>query len=188
MSDLERFRPFAYAIARPYFLPGADRDDVEQEAMIGVWKALRDYRPDGGMSLRSFVALCVRRQVITAVKTATREKHRGFLEAVRETPVEDDELSVLDALASPGADPAEILESREEALSLLRSIATELTPLERRALIGLANGYSYDELGPTLGGRVTRHRDGSPRYKRAENAVIRARQKLALPPTTRQAA
>lgn len=78
MTDLERFRPLAYAIARDYFLPGGDVDDVRQEAMIGVWKALRDYRPDGGKALPNFVALCVRRQLITAVKTATRVKHEAL--------------------------------------------------------------------------------------------------------------
>src|SRR5579872_5283145 len=73
---LERYRRFARAKARSYFLMGADDDDVEQEGLIGLYKAARDFRPERQASFRAFAELCVTRQVITAVKTATRRKHQ----------------------------------------------------------------------------------------------------------------
>lgn len=187
MSDLERFRPLAYAIARGYFLPGADEDDVRQEAMIGVWKGLRDYRPDRGTTLRSFVALCVRRQLITALKLARRGKHEVLNRAVYvDTPVagEEDELTQLGMLVAPGADPARIVEDREYVAAILDVVAHDLTPLERRALIGFANGRSYAEIAEEVGGGHTYWPDGRVRHKRVENALIRARTKLADPPTS----
>ena len=188
VSDLETFRPLAYAIARDYFLPGADVDDVRQEAMIGVWKALRDYRPDAGTTLRSFVAICVRRQCISAVKTATRAKHEVLNRAVyADRPVagEEDELTQLDMLVAPGADPARIVEDREQLAELLDVVAHDLSPLERRALIGLANGLSYEELREDAS--ELRSRSGGPSTsvapKSIDNALQRARRKLADPPT-----
>src|SRR5579884_2723648 len=75
-SLMERYRRFARSKARAYFLVGADADDVEQEGLIGLFKAARDYRPDREASFRAFAELCVTRQVITAIKTATRQKHQ----------------------------------------------------------------------------------------------------------------
>ena len=187
VSDLETFRPLAYAIARDYFLPGADVDDVRQEAMIGVWKALRDHDPERG-SLRAFVALCVRRQLITAVKLATAGKHRPLSRAVyADAPVagEEDDLTLLDLLVAPGADPARIVEDREQLRELLDVVAHDLSPLERRALIGLANGLSYEELREDAS--ELRSRSGGPSTsvapKSIDNALQRARRKLADPPT-----
>ena len=190
MTDLRRFRPLAYAIARDYFLPGADEDDVRQEAMIGVWKALRDYREGEGMSLRSFVALCVRRQLGTAVKIANQQNRRALNEAVRaDAPVagEEDELTLLDLLPAVGTDPVEILAAREEALRILRVVRDDLTPLERRALIGFTNGRTMLELAEEIGGNIL-FPDGRPRPKRVENAIVRARRKLADPTEAAQAA
>src|SRR3954453_8590059 len=73
---LERYRRFARAKSRGYFLVGADSDDIEQEGMIGLYKAARDFRPDRQSSFRAFAELCITRQVITAIKTATRQKHQ----------------------------------------------------------------------------------------------------------------
>src|SRR3954470_20183519 len=73
---LERYRRFARAKARGYFLVGADSDDIEQEGMIGLYKAIRDFRPDRQASFRAFAELCIPRQIITAIKTATRQKHQ----------------------------------------------------------------------------------------------------------------
>src|SRR5438128_9766297 len=73
---LERYRRFARSKARGYFLVGADSDDIEQEGMIGLYKAIRDFRPDRQASFRAFAELCITRQIITAIKTATRQKHQ----------------------------------------------------------------------------------------------------------------
>ena len=75
---LDRYRRFARAKARSYFLVGADRDDVEQEAMIGLYKAARDFRPEHEAAFRAFAELCITRQIITAIKTATRQKHQAL--------------------------------------------------------------------------------------------------------------
>ena len=72
---LQRYRRFARVKARGYFLVGGDRDDIEQEGLIGLFKAVRDYRPDREASFRGFAELCITRQIITAIKTATRQKH-----------------------------------------------------------------------------------------------------------------
>jgi RNA polymerase sporulation-specific sigma factor len=184
VSDIEAFRPLAYVIAREFFLPGADRDDLRQEAMIGVWKGLRDFREGQGTTRKSFVSLCVRRQLITAVKTATRDKHRAFNEALRDMPTAgDDDPTLLGMLASPGADPAHILEERERVETLLTAVAHDLTPLERRVLIAFVNGSTMREIAEEVGGTTARYPDGSPRPKRVENALERARAKLASPPT-----
>src|SRR3954447_6090563 len=73
---LERYRRFARAKARGYFLIGADSDDIEQEGLIGLYKAIRDFRPERQASFRAFAELCITRQIITAIKTATRHKHQ----------------------------------------------------------------------------------------------------------------
>src|SRR5512134_3641902 len=79
---IERYRRFARARSRSYFLVGADADDVEQEALIGLYKAVRDFRPEHQASFRAFAELCISRQVITAIKTATRQKHQALNHAV----------------------------------------------------------------------------------------------------------
>ena len=175
MNDLERWRPYALAISRAYFLPGAERADLEQEAMLGLFKALRDYRPDGGMSLRNFVALCVRRQVISAVKTATRQKHEPLTWAVRhETNEDGDELAAAELIPDPRADVVDLIAAREELGRIAGVVRDRLSPLERHALIGFATGHSYEDLGG---------------HKLIDNALQRARHKLSLvPPTPLQVA
>ncbi|HEV7887285.1 MAG TPA: sigma-70 family RNA polymerase sigma factor, partial [Acidimicrobiales bacterium] len=115
---LERYRRFARAKARGYFLVGADSDDIEQEGMIGLFKAARDFRPDRQASFRAFAELCITRQVITAIKTATRQKHQPLNQYVSISGVRggDDpgERSVEDLLDDHYvADPAETVISNE---------------------------------------------------------------------------
>ena len=171
IRKLEDFRPLAYRIATEFFLPGADDDDVRQEAMIGAWKGLRDYRESAGLSLRNFVALCIRRQLATAVKTARRQKHDALTFAVRRLENAEGEVAeVVDLIEDPRADVVDLLAYRE---ALEHMAAVRLSPIERHALLGIADGYSYAELGAD--------------FKRLDNAVQRARRKL-VPPTWLQAA
>src|SRR5437773_6145008 len=132
---LERYRRFARAKARGYFLVGADSDDIEQEGLIGLYKAARDFRPDRQSSFRAFAELCITRQVITAIKTATRQKHRPLNQYVSLSGVRggDDpgERTVEDLLDDHNvADPAEHVVSNERMNDMRRSMAEMLSGLE----------------------------------------------------------
>lgn len=187
LRDLASFEPLCRSIASEFFLPGGDQDDLLQEARIGAWKGLRDWRPDGGATLSGFVAMCIRRQCITAVKLARAGKHRVLDEALRADARvygEDESLALVDTLVAPGADPACIVEDRERVAAIIDAIATTLSPLERRALIGFVNGLSYAEIAAST---TDVPRRSSWRAARAEktidNALFRARRKLSDPPT-----
>src|SRR5215510_12598884 len=125
---LERYRRFARAKARNYFLVGADSDDIEQEGMIGLYKAARDFRPERQASFRAFAELCITRQVITAVKTATRQKHQPLNQYVSISGVRggDDpgERSVEEMLDGHHVgDPADTVVSNERMDAMRRSMA-----------------------------------------------------------------
>jgi RNA polymerase sporulation-specific sigma factor len=170
---LERYRRFARAKARGYFLIGADNDDIEQEGMIGLYKAARDFRPDRQASFRAFAELCITRQVITAIKTATRQKHQPLnqyvsISGVRgsDDPGERSVESLLDDHAMP--DPADEVVSKERMDNMRRSMAEMLSGLEVDVLRLYVEGKSYQEIGDQLGRHV----------KSIDNALQRIKRKL----------
>ena len=171
-------------IAARYFFAGGDRDDVAQEALIGLYKAVRDFDRAAGIPFGAFAALCIRRQVITAVKTANRIKHRAVTFAVT-GPLESEtgEFSdVVDMLEAPNADPVELLDGRRRAHLILRVVADDLSDLERDVLVGFANGETYVDTALRLGFPV-RPRTDHPtraRSKTVDNAIQRARRKIEL--------
>jgi RNA polymerase sporulation-specific sigma factor len=170
---LERYRRFARAKARSYFLVGADSDDIEQEGMIGLYKAARDFRSDRQSSFRAFAELCITRQVITAIKAATRQKHQPLNQYVSISGVRggDDpgERSVEDLLDDHRiADPADEVVSRERMASMRRSMAEMLSGLEVDVLRLYVQGKSYQEIGNRLGRHV----------KSIDNALQRIKRKL----------
>ncbi len=170
---LDRYRRFARAKARGYFLVGADSDDIEQEGLIGLYKAVRDFRPDRQASFRAFAELCITRQVITAVKTATRQKHQPLNQYVSISGVRgsDDanERSVEDLLEDHYiADPAETVVSNERMDSMRQSMAEMLSGLEVDVLRLYVEGKSYHEIGEHLGRHV----------KSIDNALQRIKRKL----------
>jgi RNA polymerase sporulation-specific sigma factor len=170
---LQRYRRFARAKARTYFLIGADSDDIEQEGMIGLYKAARDFRPDRQSSFRAFAELCITRQVITAVKTATRQKHQPLNQYVSLSGVRgsDDhaERSVEDLLEDHyESDPADTVVSQESLDSLRRVLVDVLSGLEVDVLRLYVEGKSYQEIGQRLG----RH------TKSIDNALQRIKRKL----------
>src|SRR5688572_12157508 len=170
---LERYRRFARAKARGYFLVGGDSDDIEQEGLIGLYKAARDFRPDRQASFRAFAELCITRQVITAVKTATRQKHQPLNQYVSISGVRgsDDasERSVEDLLEDHYiADPAETVVSNERMDSMRQSMAEMLSGLEVDVLRLYVEGKSYHEIGEHLGRHV----------KSIDNALQRIKRKL----------
>src|SRR5438105_6230215 len=156
---LERYRRFVRSKARGYFLVGADSDDIEQEGMIGLYKAARDFRADRQSSFRAFAELCITRQVITAIKAATRQKHQPLNQYVSISGVRggDDpgERSVEDLLDDHRiADPADEVVSRERMARMRRSMAEMLSGLEVEVLQLYVQGKSYQEIGERLGRHV----------------------------------
>src|SRR5436305_9233857 len=147
---LQRYRRFARAKARTYFLVGADADDIEQEGMIGLYKAARDFRPDRQSSFRAFAELCITRQVITAIKTATRQKHQPLNQYVSLSGVRgsDDpgERSVEDLLDDHYiADPAEEVVAAEGMDTMRQAMAEMLSGLVVDVLKLYVAGKSYQE-------------------------------------------
>jgi RNA polymerase sporulation-specific sigma factor len=142
--------------ASSYFLAGGDSEDLIQEGLIGLYKAIRDYRTDRESSFRNFAELCITRQIITAVKTATRNKHTPLNHYVSfSAPVgvgADDEAPTLEELiASPSVnDPAKQAISAEELRSLVGCLSTSLSQLESSVLALYLDGRSYDEIGRRL--------------------------------------
>src|SRR3954454_2043189 len=152
---LERYRRFARSKARSYFIVGGDADDIEQEGMIGLFKAARDFRPDRQSSFRAFAELCITRQVITAIKTATRQKHQPLNGYVSISGVRggDDpsERSVEDLLHDHHiGDPADEIISAERMDGLRATMADMLSGLEVDVLRLYVEGKSYQEISEHL--------------------------------------
>lgn len=178
---LDEARPQLIHIVREWFLPGADWDDLMQEARIGFAKAVRDFKGDGGASFRNFSTLCVRRSVITAVKTATRQKHEALNTAVSfAKPVVPGEVILEDILvAGDHGDPHLSLVRRQELQAVLETIVLDLSEREERAVLGRLVGLSYREIVeacPDLW-RETGSTWTPPR-KSVDNSLMRARAKL----------
>ena len=154
---IRRYTGFVRLKASSYFLAGGDSDDLIQEGLIGLYKAVRDFRTDRETSFRSFAELCVTRQIITAIKTATRFKHQPLNQYVSfsHTPAGQDtdgECTLGDAL--PGSavqEPSVVVISTEELQSLVGTLGTGLSRLESDALRHYLEGSSYEEMAEELG-------------------------------------
>jgi RNA polymerase sporulation-specific sigma factor len=154
---MRRYAGFVRLKASSYFLAGGDSDDLVQEGMIGLFKAVRDFRADKETSFRSFAELCVTRQIITAIKTATRYKHAPLNTYVSfsHTPAgqdSDGDCTLGDALPGPGVhDPSVCVISTEELQSLVFSLGSGLSKLESEALRLYLEGNSYEQMADDLG-------------------------------------
>jgi RNA polymerase sporulation-specific sigma factor len=153
---LRRYTGFVRLKASSYFIAGGDSDDLIQEGLVGLYKAVRDFRTDKETSFRSFAELCITRQIITAIKTATRFKHAPLNTYVSfsHTPAgqEDGDCTLGDALPGPAVDdPAICVISTEELQSLVFCLGTGLSPLESDALRLYLEGNSYEEMAEGLG-------------------------------------
>jgi RNA polymerase sporulation-specific sigma factor len=154
---IRRYTGFVRLKASSYFLAGGDNDDLLQEGLIGLYKAVRDFRSDKETSFRSFAELCVTRQIITAIKTATRFKHAPLNTYVSfsQTPAgqdPDSDVTLGDAL--PGShvhDPSVAVISTDELKSLVFCLGTGLSPLEADALRMYLEGSSYEDMAERLG-------------------------------------
>jgi RNA polymerase sigma-H factor len=153
---VRRYYGFVRLKASSYFLAGGDSDDLIQEGLVGLYKAIRDYRSDRESSFRNFAELCITRQIITAVKTATRNKHTPLNQYVSfaSTPSGDsgENDSTLDEML-PGSsvhDPVNQVISSEELQALVACLSTALSDLESRVLALYLDGHSYEEVGRRL--------------------------------------
>ncbi|HEX2031871.1 MAG TPA: RNA polymerase sporulation sigma factor SigH [Actinomycetota bacterium] len=172
---LERYRNFARMKARSYFLAGADKDDIVQEGMIGLYKAIRDFVPDRQASFRAFAEVCITRQIITAVKTATRQKHgplNSYVSLSKPLAGDDDaEWVLMDVLETPQvSDPAELVISNDELQSIKMAFAEILSRFETEVLHMYVEGKSYQEIADHLGRHV----------KSVDNALQRIKRKVEL--------
>jgi RNA polymerase sporulation-specific sigma factor len=178
---IRRYTGFVRLKASSYFIAGGEGDDLIQEGLIGLYKAVRDFRADKETSFRSFAELCITRQIITAIKTATRYKHAPLNTYVSfsQTPAgqDDGECTLGDALPGPGVDdPAVCVISTEELQSLVFCLGTGLSPLESDALRLYLEGNSYEEMAEELGCDT----------KTIDNALQRVKRKILAHQKTRE--
>src|SRR5919109_70186 len=179
---LRRYTAFVRLKASSYFLAGGDAEDLVQEGMIGLYKAIRDFRVEKETSFRSFAELCVTRQIITAIKTATRFKHQplnGYV-SFSHSPAGQDgdgDCTLGDALAGPSVDePSVCVISTEELQSLVFCLGTGLSRLESDALRLYLEGSSYEEMAAELGCDT----------KTIDNALQRVKRKVLNHQASRQ--
>jgi RNA polymerase sporulation-specific sigma factor len=169
---INKYRNFVRAKARTYFLIGADREDIIQEGMIGLYKAIRDFRPDKQASFKAFAELCITRQIITAVKTATRQKHiplNCYVSLNKPIFDEESDRTLLDVVGKDSSsDPEEMMINREEFMGIEDKMSEILSGLEMEVLSLYLDGRSYQEIAVDLNRHV----------KSIDNALQRVKRKL----------
>ncbi|MGH4120687.1 RNA polymerase sporulation sigma factor SigH [Clostridium sp.] len=169
---INKYKNFVKAKAKSYFLIGADKEDIYQEGMIGLYKAIRDFKADRLSSFRAFAEICVTRQIITAIKTATRQKHiplNTYISLNKPIYDEESDRTLLDVLSGAKiTDPEELVISREEVISIQNEIGEVLSELEMEVLMSYLDGKSYQEIACDL----DRH------AKSIDNALQRVKRKL----------
>jgi RNA polymerase sporulation-specific sigma factor len=169
---INKYKNFVRAKARSYFLIGADREDIVQEGMIGLYKSIRDFRGDKLSSFKAFAELCITRQIITAIKTATRQKHIPLNSYVSlDKPIYDEESdrTLLDVICgSRVTDPEELIINQEEFDDIEDKMSEILSDLERKVLMLYLDGRSYQEIAVDLDRHV----------KSIDNALQRVKRKL----------
>ena len=169
---ISRYENFVKAKAKSYFLIGADKEDIYQEGMIGLYKAIRDFNPEKSTSFKAFAEICVTRQIITAIKTATRQKHiplNTYVSLNKPIYEEESERTLLDVLSGLKiSDPEELMISKEQMHFIEEKISEVLSGLERKVLTSYLDGKSYQEIACDL----ERH------SKSIDNALQRVKRKL----------
>ena len=168
---LDKYKNFVRSKARSYFLIGADHEDIVQEGMIGLYKAIRDFQPSRLSSFRSFAELCVKRQIITAIKAATRQKHvplNSYVSLNKPLYDEESDRTLLDVIEGRVTNPEDLYISQEDLARIQTQISEVLSDLERQVLEAFMDGKSYQEIAELLGRHV----------KSIDNALQRVKRKL----------
>jgi len=167
-----KYKNFVKAKARAYFLIGADREDIVQEGMIGLFKSIRDYREDKLSSFRAFAELCITRQIITAVKTATRQKHiplNSYISLNKPIYDEESDRTLMDIISySYISNPEELMINKEEYAAIENEVFKVLSKLEIHVLSLFLKGRTYTEIASDLKRQV----------KSIDNALQRVKRKL----------
>jgi RNA polymerase sporulation-specific sigma factor len=182
---IRRYASFVRLRSSSYFIAGGDPDDLVQEGLVGLYKAIRDYRVDKDTTFRSFAELCITRQIITAIKTATRYKHAPLNTYVSfsHTPAGQDldaECTLGDALPGPAVDdPATCVISTDELQSLLACLGSTLSPLESQVLTYYLEGRSYDAIGDLIGCDPKTVDNALQRVKRKVLAHLQTRRQVS---------
>lgn len=170
---IKKYKNFVRSKARSYFLIGADREDIVQEGMIGLFKAMRDYQPDRVSSFKSFAELCIKRQIITAIKTATRQKHiplNSYVSLNKPVFDDDSDRTLYDVMSnnSKELNPEHLMIKREELSHIEEKMGEVLSDLEWKVLNAYLEGKSYQEISIEMNKHV----------KSVDNALQRVKKKL----------
>ena len=169
---LNKYKNFVRSKARSYFLIGADHEDIVQEGMIGLYKAIRDYKQEKLSSFRAFAELCITRQIITAIKTATRQKHiplNSYVSLNKPLYDEESDRTLLDIIMEGNTgNPEDMIINQENLGNIHQKINEVLSGLEQEVLSAYLDGKSYQEIAETLGRHV----------KSIDNALQRVKRKL----------
>ena len=169
---MHKYKNFVRAKSRSYFLIGADKEDIVQEGMIGLYKSIRDFNGDKLTSFRAFAELCITRQIITAIKTATRQKHiplNSYVSLNKTIYDEESDRTLIDIIVGVKVtDPEELIISKEELKHIEVKIGEVLSSLELEVLSLYVQGQSYQEISKGLGRHV----------KSIDNALQRVKRKL----------
>lgn len=169
---LSKYKNFVRSKARSYFLIGADHEDIVQEGMIGLFKAIRDYQAERLSSFRAFAELCITRQIITAIKTATRQKHvplNSYVSLNKPIYDEESDRTLMDVIVEGRAqNPEELIIGRENLVSFRDQVDKVLSGLEQDVLNAYLDGKSYQEIADKLGRHV----------KSIDNALQRVKRKM----------
>lgn len=169
---ITKYRSFVRLKGRSYFIIGGDREDIVQEGMIGLYKAIRDFKADRLSSFKGFAELCITRQIITAIKTATRQKHIPLNTSIsldRPVYAEDSERTLLDIISGPLLDdPEDLIIHKEDFVFMEKEMNKVLSGLEKKVLALYLEGRSYEEISNQLNRQV----------KSVDNALQRIKRKL----------
>jgi len=169
---IDRYKAFVRIKTRAYFLVGADRDDIVQEGMIGLFKAIRDYSPDKQASFKYFADICITRQIITAVKTATRQKHsplNSYISLSKPAYEDESERTLIEMLSlRTSLNPEEIMIDKENLESTEQKIRKSLSAFELEVMELYVSGKSYTEIAQLLGKEP----------KSIDNAIQRVKKKI----------
>lgn len=167
---LKKYKNLVKSRAHSYFLVGADKEDIAQEGMIGLYKAIRDFNPDKQTSFLGFAEVCISRQMLSAIRTATRQKHiplNSYI-SINKPLFEDGEQTLMDVMVSDSIGPEEATVTGESASRLRSRLYEQLTEFEAACLDSYLEGYTYEQIAEKL----------SVRFKSVDNALQRVRRKL----------
>ena len=169
---INKYEQFVRNKAKSYFLIGADKEDIYQEGMIGLYKAIRDFNPEKLTSFKGFAELCITRQIITAIKTATRQKHiplNTYVSLNKPMYEEESDRTLLDVIEGlTVSDPEELIIGREEVNHIEKEISNVLSELELEVLMSYLDGKTYQEIACDLDRQA----------KSIDNALQRVKKKL----------